>query len=103
MARMKRNMVKGLQNGSGDWVIDDDHLHGLATSFFRDLFTTFEDGDFDPVLSMVESRIMKDMNEMLLRLFMLRKYGMRLREWNLCMLRVWMVFLLCSTRNIGIS
>lgn len=51
-----RNTVKGLVNESGHWVSDNMELVQLATSYFKTLFTSYDVGDTDRILSLVESR-----------------------------------------------
>lgn len=64
--RKQRNTIKGLHSASGAWVSNEDRLLGLATSYFRDLFTSSDEGDSDCVLDCVERRITDDMNHRLL-------------------------------------
>lgn len=75
---------------------------GLATSYFCDLFTSFDRGDSDRVLNSVEYRIINDMNHQLLRLSQSRRFVMQLMVWLRCVPQVLMDFQPCSIRSFGI-
>lgn len=38
----KKNLIKGLENGAGDWVTDYNKVSTIATDFFRNPFSTTE-------------------------------------------------------------
>ena len=59
--RKRRNFIKGLKDAGGTWHEDEDHISGMFTAYFAELFTSSNPHDLDRVLGGVQNVVTDDM------------------------------------------
>ena len=59
--RKRRNFIKGLKDAGGTWHEDEDHISGMFTAYFSELFTSSNPHDLDCVLDGVQNVVTDDM------------------------------------------
>lgn len=45
--RKKRNTIRGLENDTGIWVMDEDGMKTIALDYFRNLFIASKEKDIE--------------------------------------------------------
>jgi hypothetical protein len=73
--RAKKNKIKKLRNGEGQWCETWKDMCDLTSRFFQDLYSKDELVDPDPIMPIFERRATQEMNEMLCREFTVEEIG----------------------------
>ncbi|OIT33204.1 hypothetical protein A4A49_07227 [Nicotiana attenuata] len=62
MGRRRRNLIKGIENGSGEWICDKNGMVEEIEKFYRELFTTSNPSSLSHVLQSIPTSIDENMN-----------------------------------------
>ena len=89
--RKRKNFIKGLRDGNGDWQEDEGVFSALLTDFYTHLFTSSNPRDFDRVLDGVEAVVTETMSADLMRPFTSEEVEWQSRKWLRLKLLVQMV------------
>ena len=78
--RKRRNFIKGLRDAWGTWHEDEDHISGMLTAYFAELFTSSNPHDLDRVLDGVQSVVTDDMRADLAKPYMMEEVEFAIKE-----------------------
>lgn len=69
VAHHNRNRIHRFEDGLGQWTTRAEEMLSVAVKYFEKLFTASDSGSDDQVLGLVEERITRNMNDVLLKPF----------------------------------
>ena len=78
--RKRRNFIKGLKDVEGTWHEDEDHISGMFTAYFAELFTSYNPHDLDRVLDGVQSVVTDDMKADLAKPYLMEEVEFSIKE-----------------------
>ena len=78
--RKRRNFIKGLKDVEGTWHEDEDHISGMFTAYFAELFTSYNPHDLDHVLDGVQSVVTDDMKADLAKPYLMEEVEFSIKE-----------------------
>ncbi|KAA3470980.1 reverse transcriptase [Gossypium australe] len=76
----KKNMVKGLEDGPENLVIDIDEMSKMAANYFKDLFSSKEISDCDRLLASFSPCITEELNRDLMAEFKAEEVAMAIKS-----------------------
>ena len=69
-----------MRDAGGTWHEDEDHISGMLTAYFAELFTSFNPHDLDCVLDGVQSVVTEDMRADLAKPYMMEEFEFAIKE-----------------------
>lgn len=70
-SRRKANRVRGLQDGAGNWIEEDEGMENITNQYFLTLFHSSnpDTNSIETILDSIPRRVTKDQNSLLLQEF----------------------------------
>lgn len=65
----KINIIQGLEDGKGRWVINEEGMGKFVADYFCNLFTASDDSDTSHIFDNMDKKVLNDMNAEFLRPF----------------------------------
>ena len=78
--RKRRNFIKGLQDGNGVWLEDEEVFLGMLTEFYANLFTSSNPHDFERILDGVQTVVTEEMKADLAKPYTVEEVNFAFKE-----------------------